>query len=84
MPNLHYVRAAFQRRPLERGSESAFDVLARAKALADYLLETAGVAALGGGCFGRYGQGYLRFSYANSVKNIERGLERITEAVEQL
>ncbi|MBN1217844.1 MAG: pyridoxal phosphate-dependent aminotransferase [Anaerolineae bacterium] len=51
------------------------------KALADYLLETAGVAALDGGCFGRYGEGYLRFSYANSVANIQRALERIDQAV---
>ena len=52
-----------------------------AKALADYLLNTAGVAALGGTSFGRYGEGYLRFSYANSVENIERALNRIREAL---
>lgn len=52
-----------------------------AKALADYLLNTAGVAALGGTSFGRYGEGYLRFSYANSVENIERALARIREAL---
>jgi aspartate aminotransferase len=51
------------------------------KSLADHLLETAGVALLDGGSFGRYGQGYLRLSYANSVKNIELALERIDQAV---
>jgi aspartate/methionine/tyrosine aminotransferase len=52
-----------------------------AKVLADYLLNTAGVAALSGTSFGRYGEGYLRFSYANSVENIERALNRIREAL---
>jgi len=49
--------------------------------LADYLLETAGVAVLDGACFGEYGKGYLRLSYANSVENIRRALERIEEAL---
>jgi aspartate/methionine/tyrosine aminotransferase len=51
------------------------------KTLADYLLKTAGVAALDGDCFGRYGEGYLRFSYANSVQNIQRALTRIEQAM---
>jgi aspartate aminotransferase len=41
------------------------------------LLQDAGVAALGGTAFGPYGEGYLRFSYANSVENIRAALEAI-------
>jgi len=50
------------------------------KRLADYLLNEAGVACLSGTAFGDAGQGYLRFSYANSVENITEGLRRIMEA----
>jgi len=45
--------------------------------LADRLLADAGVAALSGTAFGRYGEGFLRFSYANSVENIEAALEAV-------
>ena len=45
--------------------------------LAGRLLDDAGVAALSGTAFGRYGEGYLRFSYANSVENIEAALEAV-------
>jgi aspartate aminotransferase len=41
------------------------------------LLAEAGVAALGGTAFGPYGEGFLRFSYANSVENIKTALEAI-------
>jgi aspartate aminotransferase len=41
------------------------------------LLSEAGVAALGGTAFGPYGEGFLRFSYANSVENIKAALEAI-------
>lgn len=41
------------------------------------LLEEAGVAALAGTAFGEMGEGFLRFSYATSVGNIEEGLARI-------
>jgi len=41
------------------------------------LLAEAGVAALGGTAFGPYGEGFLRFSYANSVENIKAALEAI-------
>lgn len=41
------------------------------------LLEEAGVAALAGTAFGENGEGFLRFSYATSVGNIEKGLARI-------
>ena len=54
------------------------------KKLADYLLNEAGVAALSGTAFGEYGQGYLRFSYANSIGNIEKALEKIHAAVQKL
>ena len=50
----------------------------------DYLLNEAGVAALSGTSFGAYGEGYLRFSYANSAANIEKALERIAKAVAAL
>jgi len=50
----------------------------------DYLLEEAGVATLAGTSFGAYGEGFLRLSYANSVDNIRRALERIEEAVSKL
>jgi aspartate/methionine/tyrosine aminotransferase len=46
-------------------------------ALADLILEKAGVALLPGSCFGEYGEGYLRLSYATSIPTIEKGLERI-------
>jgi aspartate aminotransferase len=41
------------------------------------LLADAGVAALSGTAFGGYGEGFLRFSYANSVENIKSALESI-------
>ncbi|HXF83012.1 MAG TPA: pyridoxal phosphate-dependent aminotransferase [bacterium] len=53
----------------------------QSKPLADYLLNEAGVACLSGTAFGDAGQGYLRFSYANSVENITEGLRRMAEAL---
>jgi aspartate/methionine/tyrosine aminotransferase len=47
------------------------------KELADLLLDAAGVATLNGAAFGQYGDGYLRFSYANSMANILEAIERI-------
>jgi len=47
---------------------------------ADYLLNEAGVATLPGNHFGKYGEGYLRLSYATSLENIKKGLERISSA----
>jgi aspartate/methionine/tyrosine aminotransferase len=46
-------------------------------ALADRLLEQAGVACLSGTSFGDLGEGYLRISYANSMENIQEALRRI-------
>ena len=48
-----------------------------ARTLQDRLLEEAGVATIAGTAFGRYGEGFLRFSYANSSENIEKALARI-------
>jgi len=47
------------------------------KKLADALLDDAGVAALSGTAFGDFGEGYLRFSVANSIENIEKALGRV-------
>ena len=52
--------------------------------LADYLLNNAGVACLPGTHFGRYGDGYLRFSYATSLDKINIALERIEKTVKEL
>ena len=49
----------------------------RSKKLADALLEDAGVAALSGTAFGDFGEGYLRFSVANSIENIDKALDRV-------
>ncbi|HXY16237.1 MAG TPA: pyridoxal phosphate-dependent aminotransferase [Terriglobales bacterium] len=51
----------------------------RSKKLADALLEEAGVACLSGTAFGEYGEGYLRFSVANSLDNLNKALERIDQ-----
>jgi len=47
------------------------------KELADFLLYEAGVAGLNGGSFGEYGEGYIRFSYANSQENLREAIARI-------
>jgi aspartate/methionine/tyrosine aminotransferase len=49
----------------------------KSKPLADALLEEAGVACLSGTSFGEFGEGFLRFSIANSMENLNRALERI-------
>jgi aspartate/methionine/tyrosine aminotransferase len=53
------------------------------KKLADALLEDAGVAALSGTAFGDFGEGYLRFSIANSIENIEKALDRVSAWAEK-
>jgi aspartate aminotransferase len=53
------------------------------KEFADLLLNDYGVAALAGTSFGEFGEGYLRLSYANSIPNIEKALERIERAVRE-
>ncbi|MGQ9623814.1 MAG: pyridoxal phosphate-dependent aminotransferase [Candidatus Bathycorpusculaceae bacterium] len=52
--------------------------------LGDYLLNEAGVAVLPGTSFGKYGEGYLRISFANSVENIKKALERIDKTLKKL
>jgi len=56
----------------------------KSKALADALLNEAGVACLPGTSFGAFGEGYLRFSYANSVENIEKALAAMKVALPKL
>jgi aspartate/methionine/tyrosine aminotransferase len=51
---------------------------------ADHILYKAGVAALPGTAFGPYGEGYLRFSYANTLKNIDEAIERIENSFHQI
>jgi len=53
----------------------------KSKPLADALLDQAGVAVLSGTAFGAYGEGYLRFSIANSLENIRKALDRVEEWV---
>jgi len=50
------------------------------KELADLLLYESGVSCLDGRCFGEYGRGYIRFSYANSLPNLMEAVERIQKA----
>jgi len=54
------------------------------KKIADHILQDAGVAVLSGTAFGSYGEGYLRLSFANSVENIKKAMERISESVKKL
>jgi len=54
------------------------------KEIADRLLMEGGVSALPGTAFGEEGEGYLRFSFANSLSNIEQALERINKFVSTL
>jgi aspartate aminotransferase len=55
----------------------------QSKPLADALLEQAGVAALSGTSFGAFGEGYLRFSVANSLENLQQALERLDQWTHQ-
>ncbi len=68
-------RGAFYAFPNVQGTGISSDELET------YLLEEAGVAVLSGTAFGKYGDGYLRLSYANSVENIQKALERIRQAL---
>lgn len=51
------------------------------KELADKLLYEAGVATLAGTSFGKFGEGYLRFSYANSIENINAAIDKIKKVL---
>jgi aspartate aminotransferase len=52
--------------------------------IADHLLYDAGVCGLAGTAFGKHGEGYLRFSYANSRENLALALERIGDSLAKL
>jgi aspartate aminotransferase len=52
----------------------------KSKEVADYLLESAGVACLSGTAFGAEGEGYLRLSFATSIEKIRTALDRIKDA----
>ncbi len=51
------------------------------KALATFLLQEGGVACLGGSAFGAAGNGYLRFSYAASLEDIDYALEQMRRCI---
>jgi len=74
--------------PMPQGAFYAFPDIGAfgrpAAEVADYLLQEAGVAVLPGTAFGRNGEGHLRLSYANSMANIRRALERMGEALSAL
>jgi aspartate/methionine/tyrosine aminotransferase len=53
------------------------------KDLEHRLLAEAGVACLSGTAFGKYGDGFLRFSYANSIENINEALSRFAGFLEK-
>jgi aspartate/methionine/tyrosine aminotransferase len=71
-----------------RGAFYVFPNIARtgfsSRALADKILDQGGVACLSGTAFGEFGEGHLRFSYANSMENIQEALSRIAGVVEPL
>jgi aspartate/methionine/tyrosine aminotransferase len=73
---------------MPRGAFYAFpnitEVSQSSQEVADYLLQKGGVASLAGKDFGVYGEGYLRFSYANSLENLHKALERIADCMHQL
>src|SRR5581483_374193 len=79
IPGLIRIRGFSCRMP--RGAFYAFPNITgtgwKSKALADALLEEAGVACLSGTSFGEFGEGYLRFSIANSMENLSKALEKI-------
>lgn len=79
IPGLNRIKGFSCRMP--RGAFYAFPNITgtgwKSKALADALLEEAGLACLSGTSFGEFGEGYLRFSIANSMENLGRALEKI-------
>ncbi len=68
-------KGAFYVFPNIEGTGKSADELSRV------LLEEVGVAGISGLAFGKYGKGYLRFSFVNSIENIEKALERIQQTV---
>ena len=69
-----------------KGAFYAFPNIAETKMTsqecADHLLYKAGVAVLPGTAFGPYGEGYLRFSYATTLENIDDAVKKIKESFE--
>jgi aspartate/methionine/tyrosine aminotransferase len=82
---LNKIRGFSCRMP--KGAFYAFPNVAKtnwpSKKLATALLEEAGVACLSGTAFGDFGEGYLRFSVANSLENLEEALDRINAWAEK-
>ncbi len=72
---------------LPKGAFYAFPNITKtgwsSKMLADALLEQAGVACLSGASFGDFGEGYLRFSVANSLENLKQALVQIDQWTKQ-
>jgi aspartate/methionine/tyrosine aminotransferase len=72
--------------PIPSGAFYAFPNITatgwKSKPLADALLDNAGVACLSGTSFGAYGEGYLRFSIANSYENLMTAAGRIGDFLE--
>ena len=73
--------------PLPKGAFYAFPNVEEtgmtSRRFADGLLTEAGVACLPGESFGQYGDGFARFSFANSTQNIEKALDRIENFVKE-
>lgn len=69
--------------PMPEGAFYAFPNIEgtgwKSKPLADALLEQAGVACLSGTAFGAFGEGYIRFSYANSLDNLMEAAKRVRQ-----
>ena len=49
-----------------------------------YLMEQCGVVVVPGTAFGKYGEGYLRFSFATSIDMIKKGFEKIKEGIKNI
>lgn len=56
----------------------------KSEELADRILREAGVAVLSGTSFGSFGEGFIRISYANSIENINKALERLRDFFDQI
>ncbi|RLI21335.1 pyridoxal phosphate-dependent aminotransferase [Candidatus Bathyarchaeota archaeon] len=86
IPGLNEIEGISCKKP--RGAFYAFPNITKlgmsSHEFSDYLLNEAGVAVLPGTSFGEYGEGYLRLSFATSVENIKKALNRIDEAVKKL
>ena len=72
------ARGAFYAYPNTRGTGWG------SRKLADYILNEAGVACVSGTAFGDQSEDYVRFSYANSLENIQKALTRIRAAIEKI